>query len=131
MTEPTEPSVATVWAVRLGAAPEETEGTLTLEESELVFAAEDGELRIPLVTIRRAKRIRGSPVLLVEQETSEGRADFAFYFSKPPPLPGPGESKRKTRRRAVGYLGVSNRERKHLLKAWQGAIEARVGRSRS
>lgn len=131
MTEPTLPSPATVWAVRLGASLEDTEGTLTLGDSDLVFAAEDGELRIPLETIRRAKRIRGSPVLRVEQQSSEGRADFAFYFSKPPPLPGPHESKRKTRRRAVGYLGMSNRERKSLLKKWESAIGTRAERSRS
>ena len=126
MTEQAAPDATKVWAVRLGAGPEDTEGVLSLEETDLVFAAEEGELRIPYHELQRVKRVLGSPVILIDRRSSEESERFAFFFSKPPALPGTEESKRKTRRRAVYYLGASNRERKALLKRWEREIRSRV-----
>jgi len=63
MPEPTR-----VWMVPLGRDKiTEIPGTLSLDEAELVFDAKDGsfERRFSFAEMRKAKRIYGSPVLIV------------------------------------------------------------------
>jgi hypothetical protein len=113
-----------VWAVRLGGLQREVKGFMVLEDDALVFESSDGSPgdRIALTDLRRAKRIRGSPVLVVHYVTESEDARAAFYFSKPPPVDPPGVKKRKARRQAVHYLEMSNVDIKEEVKAWERAI---------
>jgi len=114
-----------VWAVRLGGLQREVKGFMVLEEDALVFESADGSPgdRIALSDVRRAKRIRGSPVLVVHYVTESEDARAAFYFTKPPPVEPPeGVKKRKARRQAVHYLEMSNIDIKEEIKTWERAI---------
>ena len=104
-----------VWAVRLSGLQREIKGSIALEDGALVFEADDGSPgdRIAVTDLRRARRIRGSPVLVIHYVTASGDAKAAFYFSKPPPVEPPeGVRKRKARRQAVHYLEMSNVDKK-------------------
>jgi hypothetical protein len=137
------PEATTVWAVDLIREPKkDREGILSLQPGHLVFeprAPGAAPLRIPLSTIRRARRLRGSPVLLVVHERNGVAVDTAFYFVQPPPLEpvvGRGErptplsfgraSKRRARRQNVGYLGMSNREKREHVAEWARAVTEAV-----
>jgi len=61
-------------------------------------------------------------VLVVHYVTESEPARAAFYFAKPPPVEPPGVKKRKARRQAVHYLGMSNVDIKEEVKAWERAI---------
>jgi hypothetical protein len=113
-----------VWAVRLGGLQREVQGSIALEEEALVFESSDGSSgeRIALTDVRRAKRIRGSPVLVVHYVTESEAARAAFYFAKPPPVEPEGVKKRKARRQAVHYLEMANVDIKEEVKAWERAI---------
>ncbi|MFL5766419.1 MAG: hypothetical protein ACJ758_01070, partial [Actinomycetota bacterium] len=97
---------------------------IALEEEALVFESSDGSPgeRIALADVRRAKRIRGSPVLVVHYITASEEARAAFYFAKPPPIEPEGVKKRKARRQAVHYLEMSNVDIKDEVRAWERAI---------
>lgn len=132
MIEPT-----TVWAVRIGLSNEDARGRLSIEGEHLVFELheEAGTLRLPLKGIRKARRLRGSPVLVVECEEEAGPARFAFFFTKPPPMPGKKagtsrEPRHRTRRRTITYLQTSNADRKGLVKDWERAVREAVAGSR-
>ncbi|MEW6058717.1 MAG: hypothetical protein AB1551_00990 [Actinomycetota bacterium] len=135
------PNAATVWAVKLGRGlVDEREGTLALGPDDLTFEAADGlsHVRIPLVDLRGARRVRGSPVLLVSHQAGERTEQVAFYFVQPPPLePEPVTAidhraalsaarltRRKTRRQNVRYLGLWNREKKAEVQQWAAAIRS-------
>jgi hypothetical protein len=78
---------------------------------------------------------------MVERTTASGPRRTAFYFVQPPPLSAiigtkverPSglaafrNPKRKARRDNVGYLGLTNREKKALLTEWVGAVRAATG----
>jgi hypothetical protein len=138
-----------VWAVELakGAEPDEIKGTLELSDAALLFTpleeARPG-LRIALTDILKVRRLRGSPVLMIERTMSTGSRRTAFYFAQPPPLnallgttperpAGLGafrSPKRKARRDNVNYLGLTNREKKETLAEWVRALrEAMAGSS--
>jgi hypothetical protein len=141
------PDATTVWAVDLIREPtKDRQGTLSLQLEHLVFeprAEGAPALRIPIGAIRRARRLRGSPVLLVVHERNGTRSETAFYFVQPPPLepvlgrddrPTPlsfgRASKRRARRQNVGYLGLSNRDKREQVDEWARAVtEAIAGRS--
>lgn len=133
------PEATTVWAVDLIREPKkDRQGTLSLQPEHLVFeprAAGTGALRIPLAAIRKVRRLRGSPVLLVIHERNGATIDTAFYFVQPPPLEpvlGQGErptplsfgraSRRRARRQNVGYLGFSNRDKRQHIDEWVRAV---------
>ena len=63
-----------VWMVHLGAGskPREIRGTLTLGDRSLEFVERKTgvDVRFDYDSIRRAKRIKGSPVLLVDSRTT-------------------------------------------------------------
>jgi hypothetical protein len=102
-------------------------------------------MRIALHDIAKVRRLRGSPVLMVEGTTSVGSRKTAFYFAQPPPLAvlmgAPVERpvgfdrfrspKRKARRDNVGYLGVMNREKKSALTEWVRAVKDAVSKAAS
>jgi hypothetical protein len=139
-----------VWMVHLalgkGTKPAEVRGTLTLEEGGLEFADKKtgADIRFEYASIRRAKRVRGSPVLMVDWHRDGEPRKTAFYFSQPPPLePVPRSasidargplgtfaratpSKRKVTRMNLGYLHSTAVANKKVVKAWAEAISERV-----
>jgi hypothetical protein len=129
------PEPANVWAVDLLREPKkDRQGTLSLEPGQLVFeprAQGAAVTRIPVGSIRRIRRLRGSPVLLVVHERNGTTIEMAFYFVQPPPLEpvvGQGErptpfsfgraSRRRARRQNVGYLGFSARDKRGQIAEW-------------
>lgn len=135
------PVPVTVWAVELvpGARPEEVRGSLALEADALVFTPRDEASmarRLPLATLVKVRRLRGSPVLMVVREEGGAQARTAFYFVQPPPLdrpetpPRPGflgfqrNVERKARRQNLGYFGVWNRKKKVIVREWERAVRS-------
>ena len=137
----------TVWAVELGpeAPLDEVKGSLSLASDSLVFTPRDErrpEQRYRLAEISTARRLRGSPVLMVVREAGGLPLRTAFYFVQPPPLErsdtptrptpfGSGRSsKRKVRRQNVSYLGMWSKEKKALLREWERRVQAAVSAAR-
>ena len=139
--------------VHLGAASRgaepmlaEVRGTLTLGETGLEFTeSKTGvDARFDYGSIRRARRIRGSPVLLVDWRKDGEDRRTAFYFSQPPPLqpvtrsstiepPGPlgpftraTPSKRQVARMNLGYLRSTSVTSRELVRGWERAVSERV-----
>jgi hypothetical protein len=139
------PEAVTVWMVELspGLASEERRGTLSLQPDVIAFVPSDGskDVRIPLAQVRKARRLRGSPVLVVTHDAGGRAVRTAFYFAQPPPLeelhgegaerPAPlgfrKSSKRRARRQNIGYLGTWNRQLKPEIEEWEQAIRHAVG----
>jgi hypothetical protein len=146
VVEPTD-----VWMVHLGVhrKPLEVRGTLTLGEHGLEFVERKtgADVRFEYRSIRRAKRIRGSPVLMIDWRKDGEDRKTAFYFSQPPPLePMPRSptlepprgplgpftratpSKRQVARMNLGYLRSTSAANKGAVRAWAEAVTERVGR---
>ena len=147
------PEPTTVWMVRLrrGDAGEE-KGTLRLEDDCLVFedAAVRGLQRLAFAHVRRARRVRGSPILMVTHGQDDTSEEIAFYFTEPPPLKPaqPGQvspattrtggrpvgafsamrrsSKRRHVRDNVRYLTTQSGSKKLEIEAWVDAIASRT-----
>jgi hypothetical protein len=122
-------------------------GTLTLGESGLEFVERKtgADVRFDYGSIRRAKRIKGSPVLLVDWRKNGEERKTAFYFSPPPPLePVPRSptieprgplgsftratpSKRQVARMNLGYLRSTSVANKKVVRAWAEAVTERAG----
>ena len=138
----------TVWAVELAkdVEPDEIKGTLELTGAALLFTPLDEArpgLRIALTDIVKVRRLRGSPVLMVERTIATGPRRTAFYFAQPPPLNAllgttterPSglaafrSPKRKARRDNVNYLGLTNREKKETLEEWVRAVREAMANS--
>jgi hypothetical protein len=145
VVEPTD-----VWMVHLGQKkPPEVRGTLTLGENGLEFVERKtgADVRFEYRSIRKAKRIRGSPVLMVDWRKDDEDRKTAFYFSQPPPLePMPRSptiepprgplgpftratpSKRQVARMNLGYLRSTSATKRSVVRAWAEAVTERVGR---
>jgi hypothetical protein len=143
------PRPTIVWMVHLGrgAPPVEVRGTLRLGETALEFAAVDagGDTSIGFAAIRKAKRIRGSPVLMVDWVEGATKRRTAFYFSQPPPLapaphspgaipPGPlgpftrtTPTKRQVARMNLGYLRSTSAANRETVRAWEREVSERAG----
>jgi hypothetical protein len=139
-----------VWMVHLGLGdgrkPAEVRGTLTLGDEGLEFVERKSgaDVRFDYASIRRAKRLRGSPVLLVDWMRGDEPRKTAFYFSQPPPLEpvtrsatieprgplGPftraTPSKRQVARMNLGYLRSTSVASRGVLKAWAAAVTERL-----
>ena len=128
------------------------EGTLELAHDAVVFTdATAGSIaRFPLTGIRRAKRLRGSPVLQLDWSGTQGPRRTAFFFVQPPPLDppetglrgAPGDpfssvpasgfgamrrpSKRRQMRTNAGYLQTSGMGKGGLIKMWADEIAERL-----
>ena len=146
MVEPVD-----VWMVHLGGGskPSEVRGTLTLGEGGLEFVERKtgSDVRFDYHSIRRVKRIKGSPVLVVDWRRDGEDRKTAFYFAQPPPLdPVPGSptidprgplgpfrrvtpSKRQVARTNLRYLRSTSVANKHVVRAWAEAVAERVGRA--
>jgi hypothetical protein len=112
----------TVWAARLGSPDEGIKGFLVLETEHVSFTSDlsNVEIRIPLLDVRRVRRILGSPVMVVEHDGSV----VAFYFAQPPPVITTKQPLERRRQRAstVTYLGGTNSEKRKDIKRWVRAI---------
>lgn len=144
---------ATVWMVKLRRGDlTDIKGTLQLEGDALTFTEGESGIdhRFAYADVRRARRVRGSPILILAHGTERGTVETAFYFSQPPPLrpPAPGSSaaptsttggrplgafgavRRTSRRRHmrenVRYLTVQSGGKKPLIQAWADEITART-----
>jgi hypothetical protein len=120
-----------VWLVREG-DPTATEGTLSIEADILRFAPETGEaLGVPVDTIEKVRRNRGSPLLSLTHRGPDGARRLFFYFVKPPPLPGSKPSaptpmarwaRGVERTAAAMTLRASNKLVKREVGAWVEAL---------
>ena len=121
---------ATVWAARLGSPDDGVKGSLILDPIELAFIADRGdvEIRIPLPQIRRVRRVLGSPVMVVEHDTTV----VAFYFAQPPPLDRSSSiiERRRDRSTSLTYLGDTNSALRRDIKRWVGRIRAAAKQAR-
>src|SRR6266508_4149402 len=132
--------------VHLGAGikPAEVRGTLSLGDRGLEFTGHKmGEdVRFGYDSILRAKRIRGSPVLLVDWREGDAHRRTAFYFSQPPPLEAPERSptlvprgpftrgtpsRRQVARLNLGYLRSTSVATRDVVREWTRAIAERAG----
>jgi hypothetical protein len=144
----------TVWMVHLGLGdgkkPTEVRGTLSLGDEGLEFVERKSgaDVRFDYTSIQRAKRLRGSPVLLVDWRRGEESRKTAFYYSQPPPLePAPRSatieprgplgpftrttpSKRQVARMNLGYLRSTSAANKDVVKAWARAVSERIRAAR-
>jgi hypothetical protein len=145
------PEPVTVWMVQLarGEADKDVRGTLDIDDEALLFTDDRGDsagARLSFTSIRRAKRVRGSPILLVEWELGAARNRTAFYFTQPPPLhaaagrstadepiprtPSPipfrRSSKRKAQRTNAQYLQTHGISKKELINGWADEVSARI-----
>jgi hypothetical protein len=142
-----------VWMVTLRRGDmSEVSGTLWLDADSIRFQ-EGGsgiEHRIGFDQVRRARRVRGSPILMVAHGDQGSSIETAFYFSQPPPLraPEPGAppspattqrgrplgpfgamrrtSRRRHMRENVRYLTTQSGGKKPLIQAWADEITART-----
>jgi hypothetical protein len=136
----------TVWVVELGRGADVAgvKGSLALAADALLFrpAEQDRpERRFALVEIAKVRRLRGSPVLMLVHGGPVKRRT-AFYFVPPPPLERPegttrpmpfalgGNTKRKVRRQNVSYLGMTNAEKKELVREWERQVRTAVDAAR-
>ena len=141
------PAPVTVWAVDVGPASplEEIKGSLSLTSDALVFTPRDEarpERRIALAEIAKARRLRGSPVLIVVRGTvGEPAADRVLlrpaatagatgHAGPPDAVRGGPEHERKVRRQNVSYLGLWNKEKKALLREWERQVRRAVSAAR-
>ena len=120
---------------------------LTLEAPNLVFTdrREGGRVEIPLAEISKAKRVRGSPIMVITLGQGSARREVAFYFAQPPPLKSQsrpmdrprlltpfggvrgadessGKTTKKVMRTNVSYLSQANASKKAEIESWLKAI---------
>jgi hypothetical protein len=127
-------------------------GTLAVQEDILAFTATSAQepIGFPFSSIVAVKRLRGSPVLMIEWRHEESRRRTAFYFTQPPPLPprvGRPEptttwnemperpnpfsalrrnGKRRNMRVNTRYLQEVAVSKRDLIKRWADEVAARI-----
>lgn len=142
-----ETIVAWMVHLRKGEPVDEVKGLLALDPDALAFeAAVPGEVfRLPFASMRSAKRLHGSPVLMVEWTEGPQLRRTAFYFVEPPPmatrerpidaggttpLRNPfgqiRSAKRKQQRQNVSYFAARGGPLKSTLKAWAREVSRRI-----
>ena len=137
--------------LRTGLEPTEVKGTIRLQDDALEFEASRTAAvsRFPYSQTRRARRLRASPVLMVEWTEGDERRRTAFYFVPPPPLhpaedslpgaapdprpPGPfamfrGSGKRKHTRTNATYLASQAGSMRERVQGWADEVTRRIGR---
>lgn len=138
------PEPTTVWMVHLarGAPTDGVKGTLSLDEHAVVFSSATQDFRFELVSVQRAKRRKGSPVLQLDWRHQESVRSTAFFFVEPPPLrplesgsrqvdpvPRPAGllgggrmTKSRHRKTNIRYLQTKGINTKELIQAWADEI---------
>jgi hypothetical protein len=140
------PEPITVWKVELvrGSEPLDVRGTLSMSDDALVFADDDGAATpIRFADLETAKRLRGSPVLVI-RHVDRARGETAFYFTEPPPLQPPDPatlslreatrrkpSQRRQRRDNTGYLAGHGRALRPTIEGWATETRAKILATRS
>ncbi len=140
------PEPVAVWKVELvrGREPIDVRGTLSMSDDALVFEDDDGAMtRLRFVDVETAKRLRGSPVLVV-RHVDRTLGETAFYFTEPPPLhpPDPATlslreatrrkpSQRRQRRDNTGYLAGRGRTLRPTIEGWATETRAKILAARS
>lgn len=133
-----------------GADLHEVRGTMRMDDGGVAFVDGENErhVLIPFGTIRRVRRVLGSPVLVVGWGDQDGSRDTAFYFVKPPPMrsktagssservapdgqrPSPTipreRPKHRERRHNIGYLTASSKQTRATIQEWATEISART-----
>jgi hypothetical protein len=91
-----------------GDSPDGVKGNLSMEEDALVFTPGAGGMpvRFGLTSVRKAKRLSGSPVLRLDWVDAGTSRHTAFYFVEPPPLHPPDPASRSVQEPAGGPLGA-------------------------
>ena len=135
--------------LRAGVEPVEIKGSIRLTDDALEFEhAETASVsRFPYALSRRAKRLRGSPVLMLDWTNDGERRRTAFYFVQPPPLrpaegdlarsgpggrsPSPvtlmrGGSRRKHTRTNAAYLTTQGTTLKQSVQRWADDLTKRI-----
>jgi len=100
---------------------------MALEGTDLVVTAkgQGTSERIPVARIAGAKRVLGSPVLVLELAGEGLPSRLLVYFAPPPPLDAEGfRARRRERRRNATYLGARSADTKEEIKGWVRAILA-------
>ena len=145
------PEPTTVWMVRLDrGSVDDVRGELDLADDAVVFTeAKTGwEVRFPFAEVGKARRVRGSPILMLIHKPEGKPQRIAFYFSQPPPLkpPEPGSlpsaglamrpmggfgafrrtSKRRHMKTNIGYLTTANTGKREEIQEWAAEIGRRL-----
>jgi hypothetical protein len=151
MSQMPEPTI--VWMVHLarGEPTDGIRGRLILEDEAVVFtpAQQGNPVRFDLGSVKRAKRLKGTPVLRLDWDDQGKQRRTAFYFIQPPPLApiehpegetpdlyarplGPfsrrKNSKRANMRTNINYLQTSGVGTKYLIKEWADEIGQKVAK---
>jgi hypothetical protein len=140
-----ETIVAWMVHLRRGEPVEEVKGLLALDPDALAFeaAVPADVFRLAYADMRSAKRLHGSPVLMVEWNEGRQLRRTAFYFVEPPPM-ATGErsvaasgtlqspfgsvrsAKRKRQRQNVNYFAARGGALRPTLKAWAREVARRI-----
>jgi hypothetical protein len=134
--------------LRTGLEPTEVKGTIRLDEDALEFEASKTAAvsRFPYAQTRRARRLRASPVLMLDWNDGREIRRTAFYFVPPPPLrpvedaagiapdgrpPSPftmfrGSGKRKHTRNNATYLASQAGTMRERVQAWADEVSKRI-----
>lgn len=150
------PEAVTVWMVPLTrGAVVERKGVLSLDDSAVVFVESKAgaEHRFRAGSLSGAKRVRGSPVLILVHRDGADARQTAFYFAQPPPLTAPDPatgslpssglgrpmgpfgaarrtSKRRHMRSNLTYLTMASPTSKREIQAWVDEIRKMIGSGR-
>lgn len=124
------PQSGTVWMVHGRTSMAGVKGTLSLGDRALVFLPEGGrsaETVLPVTSIRRVGRARGTPVLELAVDMPNAPSVIGFYFVQPPPLARPGGGLRVldkflAKRQAVIRLRVGSATKREEVDLWVSAI---------
>jgi hypothetical protein len=135
---------AKVWMVHLerGLPPVDHRGRIELLDDALVFTHSKTQsiTRFEYASIDRAKRNRGTPILMLEWRDGDRRRSTAFYFVPPPPLeadaaprmeqPSPfgfgRTSARRQRKTNARFLTTTSGMLKPEIRAWAQELSERT-----
>jgi hypothetical protein len=123
---------STVWMVHGRTRLAGVRGTLSLRDRALLFVPDGGrasETVLPVSSIVRAHRARGTPVLEVSVDLPNAPSVIGFYFVEPPALAQPGSGlkvveKFMAKRQAVIKLKVGNTAKRDEVERWVRAIQS-------
>lgn len=129
--QPDDLDEPTVWMLHARTPPDGVQGRLRLLPDGVSFrpAPQSGdELVFPFDGIKRAHRVRGSPVLELKLAGGDGPSLVGFYFVRPPSLEIQREgrflARGKAKRDAAVTLVTSNLSKKDEVARWVEAIRS-------
>ena len=129
------PKPITVWMVHQRTALAGVKGTMSLDDRTLFFVPDGGraaETVLPVRSIVRVRRARGTPVLEVVVDLPDAPSVIGFYFVQPPALADHGArvnvvDRFMTKRRAVIRLKVGSTAKREQVDRWVSAIKRAKG----